>query len=168
MKYKTFRLLVVAGLLVTGAGTIALIATRCGGDDEKEAAKAKPRPEEPRTSRPEPVAARPVAPVVRDQRGEGLRDMDTALLALAKKPLAGGKGKDVFSGKPYKINIYQDADNVRPNRAKIDLDRDDKWDEKWDFEGPASDLKVKRHVAPADDEQYTVEYRLVAGSWVKK
>ena len=28
--------------------------------------------------------------------------------------------------------------------------------------------EVKRQVAPADDEVYSVEYRLRAGSWVKK
>ena len=61
------------------------------------------------------------------------------------------------------VNVYQDAGNSTANRVKIDLDRDDKWDEKIDFKPEG----VIRQVAPNDDEKYTETYHLVDGAWVK-
>ena len=55
-----------------------------------------------------------------------------------------------------------------PNRLKIDLNRNDRWDEKWSLERAGGVLAVKRHVAPADDEQYRDEYRLDGAHWRRK
>ncbi len=93
-----------------------------------------------------------------------LRPMDARILEKARQPIRGDKIKDAFPSEKWKVNLYQDAGNTRPNRLKIDFDRDEKWDEKWTFEGE----EVKRQVAPKDDDVYTVEYRLRAGAWVKK
>ena len=90
--------------------------------------------------------------------------MDEAILMRVAQGIAGDKEKDATAGKPYKVSLYKDAGQAKINRAKVDLDRDEKWDEKWTFEG----LEVKRQVAPADDEVYTEEYRLRGGAWVKK
>lgn len=73
-------------------------------------------------------------------------------MSWAGKTLASGKGKDVQPGASFKVNVYQDEGHSTVNRAKVDLDRDDKWDEKWTFDG----AKVTRESAPADDERYTV------------
>ena len=64
------------------------------------------------------------------------------------------KKKDVTRGKPYKVNVYQDDGHSMANRAKLDLDRDDRWNEKWTFR---DDGTVQRQVAPDDDEAYTVK-----------
>lgn len=80
----------------------------------------------------------------------------------------GKKLKDFFKSGP-KINIYHDAGEPIPNRAKVDLDRDGKWDEKWNFERTPDGLKVKRQVSTGDDDSfYDKDYRLREGKWVLK
>jgi len=110
-----------------------------------------------------PPAPSPPSPPT-EVSGDALRAMDTEILALARAGIAGDRIKDATAGKPYKVSLYRDSGAAGVNRLKIDLDRDDKWDEKWTLEGEV----VKRQVAPADDEKYTREYRLRAGAWVAK
>ena len=50
-------------------------------------------------------------------------------------------------------------------RVKIDLDRDEKWDEKWTI---AADGSIEREVAPADDEQYSEKYQRTGTEWVRR
>ncbi len=166
MKYKTFRALMLLGLAVVGVGTIVLAVRYCGGDEDDRKVSSKATPpapaKQPVAVNPPPIQNPPLG-TGGDTRGEALRDWDRELIALAGKPLPGGKGKDALGGKrPFKVNLYQDAGQSLPNRAKVDLDRDEKWDEKWTFEGGA----VKRQVAPADDDNYTVEYTLVGDRWL--
>jgi hypothetical protein len=91
----------------------------------------------------------------------GARDIDTTLLTYLGKDLGADKLKDVGAGKPWKMNVYQDAGKTTANRAKVDIDRDEKWDEKFTF----TDGGIKRQVAPADDEAYTVEYHWDGQGW---
>lgn len=91
------------------------------------------------------------------------RPLDADVLGLLSRPVE-EKLKDATRGTPYKVNLYSD-DRQRWNRAKVDLDRDDKWDEKWTF---FPDGATEREVAPADDENYTERYVLRDGAWVTK
>lgn len=84
------------------------------------------------------------------------------LLDWKGRPLGTTKKKDVTSGRPYKINVYQDAGESTVNRAKVDLDRDDKWDEKWTFEAGGG---VTRKIAPRDDEDYATVQIWDGGQW---
>lgn len=111
-----------------------------------------------------PVATPTPTPTPTDAKISAPRDCDTAMLRLIAATPVEEKIKDATRGSPYKINLYSD-DKVAWNRAKIDLDRDDKFDEKWDFK--PGDV-IERQVAPADDEQYTETYVLTAGAWVRK
>jgi hypothetical protein len=77
------------------------------------------------------------------------------------KPLGTSKRKDVSAGQSYKINVYQDEGFSLANRAKVDLDRDDKWDEKWTWD----EGTLSRQLAPADDENYTVTEQWSGDSW---
>jgi hypothetical protein len=95
--------------------------------------------------------------------GSGMRPEDDAALQYLGRDIGSDKLKDVSKGRSFKVNVYQDAGNTTANRVKIDLDRDDKWDEKIDFKPDG----VIRQVAPNDDEKYTETYRLVDGAWVK-
>ena len=92
------------------------------------------------------------------------RPVDTDLFELVRRLAVQDKVKDATRGKAYKINLYSD-DGARFNRAKIDLNRNDKWDESWTFK---SATHIERQVAPADDERYTDVYQFVDGAWVKK
>jgi hypothetical protein len=90
----------------------------------------------------------------------GQDPVDAALLSWIGKDLGTTKIKDVTKGKPFKINVYQDAGNASANRAKIDLDRDDKWDIKVTFEEPPS-----RQVSPSDDENYSLTQTWSGQAW---
>lgn len=110
------------------------------------------------TSTPTPTATTTSAPA------SGLRDVDNDMLALVKGP-AQEKVKDATKGKSYKINLYSD-DGQRFNRAKVDLNRNDKWDESWTFK---ADGTIERQVATADDEKYNEVWLLSGGTtWKRK
>jgi len=92
------------------------------------------------------------------------RPVDKELLLDWKgKAIPSSKLKDVSRGRPYKINVYKDTGHTTVNRAKVDLDRDDKWDEKWTFESGGG---VTRKSAPSDDENYSVEERWNGSAFV--
>jgi hypothetical protein len=91
----------------------------------------------------------------------GLSPVEAAAMAYQGRNLGSPKLKDVTKGKPYKINVYQDEGKTTANRLKIDRDRDDRWDEKWTFDGDA----VTRKVASQDDEAYDVEQRWTGSGW---
>lgn len=93
-----------------------------------------------------------------------LREVDRAALTFQGKNIGADKIKDAAPGRRYKINVYQDAGLNSVNRLKIDLDRDEKWDEKFSF----ASGRATRVVAPADDENYTEKYRLTPDGWVKE
>jgi len=91
------------------------------------------------------------------------RPVDAAVLRALAGP-AQEKIKDATGSTPYKVNLYSD-DRVRWNRVKIDLDRDEKWDEKWTL---SADGSILREVAPADDEQYSEQYQRSGDQWVPR
>lgn len=92
------------------------------------------------------------------------RAYDRDVIAWKDKSLPGDKGKDVSKGKSYKINVYMDAGKTTVNRAKVDINRNDKFDEKYTFE--VGRITLQR--APADDEQYTETYHWTGGGWTKQ
>ncbi len=172
MKYTTFRNL----LLISGASVvIAAGAYACSRGSSGSSASGLPSssssalaPTAPATvlvvTPPDPSPAAPVtsAPA---SAANALRPVDRDILAWRKTAtVTGDKAKDVFPGKPYKVDGYKDEGKPGISRVKVDLDRDGKWDEKWDFEGD----KVKRKVAPADDENYQQEFRLEGEAWRPK
>lgn len=150
MKLNTFLALVGATVCVGGAS--AFIASTVLWPE------AEPEPA------PEPAPAAEAATAAPPAAAPDLRaEIDAKVMSAARIALPGDKAKDVTDGRtPYKINLYQDEGHAAPNRAKVDLDRDDRWDEKWTMERGS----ITRKVAPADDEQYTEEYRWDGANWV--
>ncbi|MDP2308544.1 MAG: hypothetical protein Q8P18_21165 [Pseudomonadota bacterium] len=122
-----------------------------------------PAPAPPPTAPIEAVLDAPVAspPVGAPDLG-GAREIDRMVIGYVGRDIGTDKLKDVSQGKPWKVNVYQDKGSATANRAKVDLDRDDKWDEKFTFKGGA----ITRDVAPADDEAYTLSYRWDGKDWV--
>jgi hypothetical protein len=162
MKLKHF-LLIALGLL--GAAIAGgYLACRDGTSASRDTPAAKgssasrdtPAAKGSSASRDTPAAAKP------DGSAAAMRDVDRAVFQWRGKELGGDKKKDVTAGRPYKVNLYQDSGQSAMNRAKIDLDRDDKWDEKWTFD----DAGVSRKVAPNDDEDYTESYAWDGSAWV--
>ena len=172
MKYKTFRALVVGTALLGAAGGVAALAFSCRGEEKPSA-----RQDAPVAARSAPLAPSEVpgvkgreGPLSQAAPGEGgaLRPMDREILERARQPIPGAKVKDALPGRPFKVNLYRDDGHAKVNRLKIDLDRDDKWDEKWTLSEEGGREEVKRQVAPADDENYSAEYRLRADAWARK
>jgi|GEM_PF-4367584 len=116
-----------------------------------EAAGVKVQPPD----RPVPTAADTRPPVEPRSAAEAF------LIGRSGHDLGKPKAKDAWPG-PVKVNLYQDDGHSTINRAKVDLDRDDKWDEKWTFE----DGRISKKVAPEDDEQYTQVLVLIDNNWV--
>ncbi|MCB9679089.1 MAG: hypothetical protein H6737_28565 [Alphaproteobacteria bacterium] len=108
-------------------------------------------------------AAEPAAPDEAHTAAKG-RPVDTIAMAYRGRDIKSDKLKDASKSTPFKVNVYQDAGHATANRVKLDLDRDDKWDEKWTFDGD----DVLREVAPADDEVYTETYGWDGSGWVSR
>jgi hypothetical protein len=123
-----------------------------------EQAKPQPTPDQAKPQ-PTPDQAKPTA-----KADLPARDYDAEVIAWKDKSIASDKEKDVSKGKSYKINVYKDAGQTNVNRAKVDVNRNDKFDEKYTFE-PG---KITLQRAPADDEQYTETYHWTGSGWTKK
>ena len=161
MKYKTFRAIAIAALVVVGTGAIVAGARACGRESGRERMGGQAgTPTVPLAS----AAAQPPSRTL--AAGEqALREIDRDILNLLARPMSGEKIKDAFSASAYKVNVYRDAGFAQANRLKIDFDRDENDDEKWTIEGSGTDLKVKRQSSPSDDNNYTEEYLLIGGVW---
>jgi hypothetical protein len=155
MKYRTFRNLVVAGVLTSAAvGVVALVKrSETAPSPSAELARALPSA----AAEPPPGAPAHNRAIAALAAGaDSLRDVDRDALALLARPV-GAKIKDATAGKPYKINLYSD-DGRRWNRLKVDLDRDQRWDESWTIK---PDGAIERRT-PADGP--ASRYRLANGS----
>ena len=170
MRYKTFRSLALV-VAVFGGGAAIWALGRKGPTPPVPAAEprpvAAPVAGAPEVSAPGEAATAANAPASPSDPS-ALRPMDEEILARIAQNIPGDKVKDAFSGRPYKVNLYKDSGQAGVNRLKIDLNRNEKWDEKWTISSDGGVLGVKRQVAPADDEAYTLEYRLDGKRWVQK
>lgn len=171
-KMKLSSFLVVAAVVVAGGVTATVLTCKKSDDGEKsepdkqvssDTSKPKPTTAVPRPTQVAPVDKPPeLDPTDRPEASSPTREVDQFVMGWKGKDLGASKRKDVTKGRAYKVNLYQDDGKASVSRAKIDLDRDDKWDEKWTFDGET----VSRKVAPADDENYTEETVWDGSGWV--
>jgi hypothetical protein len=186
MKYKTFRALVIAGALaVGGLGVWRLSACAAERAEREERAEAEARRREAEDAaqrrqafeRELDAGAARHAALAAEQARLGVMlqpaadvpalagTIDAASPEAYLRQLLGApsgaedKRKDVLGGSGAKINVY--AEQGVWARAKVDHDRDEKIDEKWSLDQGV----IVRHIAPADDEQYTRELRLLGAGW---
>ncbi len=175
MKYKTFRALMITGAGVLAIGAVAGTYAACSGKSDSTASATKtsappahaPAPSTRATVPPRAASTEsaPPATSAASSDASALRPMDQKILEKLRAGFSGDKVKDVFKSEPFKVNLYKEEGKVR---AKVDLDRDEKFDEKWDFDTEGGKEKVKRRVSTQDDESYDREYRLEEGRWVEK
>jgi hypothetical protein len=154
IKLRSF-LAVIVGI---GIGGVVWLVTQC----RKDEAPAKP-PEvkihEPKE--PPPPTPTPTPTPASDKLA--MRAWDDQVLSYHGESISGDKIKDASKGKPYKINVYKDAGHKTVNRVKVDINRNDKFDEKITFDGS----KITLEIAPADDENYTKTYHWSGTAWVR-
>jgi hypothetical protein len=168
MKFKTFRAIAIAAGGAASLAVVLFVAKGCSSGDDKHGPTSSPPAQT--AAAPTPGGATPPAAGQQPAAGgasQPMRPMDQAILDRVHQGISGDKLKDAFPGQAYKVNLYAEG-GTAANRVKIDLDRDEKWDEKWSISTEGGQEQVKRQVAPNDDESYTLEYRLRAGAWVKK
>ena len=199
MKYTTFRNTLLAGGILAAAGgylffgrathstqpqisgpRIETTTTTAPPSAPVEAKPSAERGASPATGKADvatprgltalPQAAAPATAKSADHGAKTpLREMDREIIQLVTQPQAAkpNKGKDVFPKRPYKVNLYVEGDRVV--RAKVDLNRNGKWDEKWSFEADGATPVIKRQVSPADDDtSYTLTYKVAGEAWVQK
>lgn len=169
MKLTHFLLLAT---IVVVLGIFGLTqACKSGHDDVPAPAPVVTAPRPAPTPTPAPVAP---TPTPNGSAGSGAapsgpsdlaaRPYDAEVIAWSKRSISGDKMKDATKGKPYKLNLYKDAGMATVNRAKLDLNRNEKFDEKYTFE--TSKITLQR--APSDDEQYSETYHWNGSGWTKE
>jgi hypothetical protein len=177
MTYRTFILIrnsVGAGLVaLAGFGVMkgcASVAQNTPRSSNSEV--TTPRRDAPRktnNSRPTSVAAATASSYPARQQ---LAALERKVIGFSKEALTNGSS----DGSSRKWRIKEDRITVELrsdtgkgsttwNRLKVDLDRDKNWDEAWDLK-PGK--PIKRRIAPADDENYTVTYDLQGETWVRR
>jgi len=176
MKFKTFRGVLIGGAVVAAAGGAYWVTrprpTSVYVPAPAPAPGAAPKPTPPPTPPPNPQPTPNPSPTptptptpAPTADPNALRPMDQEILARVREGISGDKLNDSIKGRSYRVNLYKDPGKPGVNRLKLDLDRDGKWDEKWNLE---ADGRVKREVAPADDEHYTDSYILDGSAWKRK
>lgn len=157
MRFKTFRnvVLIPAGVLagVLFLGGFAWLYRSC------QSAPAPPKAAPPKAATP---AQRPL---VSSNGGNNFRDQLIVDYLSSHRQATGDKVKDALPREAFKVNLYADNGSPTWTRLKVDLDRDEKWDEKWDLE---NGQPVKRHVSTRDNDVYDLEFRWQAGGWTEK
>lgn len=104
---------------------------------------------------PKPQARPELGPVGVGQLAQLLKLAE----ALPVLQASGKKQKDYYRGSGPKVNLYDDDQDGRWDRVKVDLERDETWDESWTVKGG----EVERRVTASG-----VVYLFRAGSWVPK
>lgn len=83
--------------------------------------------------------------------GKGSDTLNAAAKRMLSERATGKKAKDITKGSGPKINLYDDDGDGRWDRAKVDRDRDDNWDEKWTRKGDKLERKADGGVAVFKD-----------------
>lgn len=178
-KIKLTTFLVGLGLLL--AGTCGVGSLLLGSDDSREGKPtsiARPLAPVPQVGSSSGLGPQTEPPVGQSSRATstsadptqvsggsipmGMDQLTREVLSWQGRNIQTDKLKDAAKGSAYKLNVYQDSGEPTVNRVKVDLDRDEKWDEKYTFKG----TEITRQVAPADDEQYTLTFHWQNGAWV--
>lgn len=197
MKFTTFRNLLIAAVASGVFGSV-YYATRsavvtpashptplasAGATGTAEAPKPDTKPDPAAASKADPalptgaqsVTANPEQKAMRGMVAEvaknghpllAMRPFDEEIIRLFEQTPSAGKVKDATPDRPYKVNLY--AEGGKNIRAKVDLNRNNKWDEKWSVEEKNGERIYKRQVSPSDDDtNYPDKYKLRHKMWEK-
>lgn len=172
MKFETFRKLRTVGFIAIPIVAIVLLfraCSGCGGGSDDYARVQQPRQQQQQNLPQSSATTRPNYGA--DELP--LTSVEREIMQLQQDPLSSGKEDDngsikrILTKSSYKVDFRCDKNKGSSswNRVKVDWNNNRKYDEKWNFR---EDGSVARFVAPTDDENYSIEYRLRGDKWVKK
>jgi hypothetical protein len=104
-----------------------------------------------------------VEPDPRMTIGVPLRPMDRDIFdAIAKDDFRREQLPDLFPDRPYRVHLTKDFIENRIIVLLIDLDRDGRYDERWQLQPEG----VTRYITPATNGPESLPFRLRKGRWV--
>jgi hypothetical protein len=144
---------------------VGLMACSKKHDEPSKVVEKVPPPTDIRPAIPPPTPMPPLDDAAAPQSASDLaaRPYDADVLAWRGKTAPKGKIKDAAHGASYKLDLYQGAGKPTIDRAKVDANRNGKWDDKYTFDGDTITLER----APADDEHYTEKYHWNGSGWTR-
>jgi hypothetical protein len=133
MKYNTFRnIFWVAGAAI---GALVLVYS-CGGSSDSKKTDAKPN-------------------AFANTNNSNVPSVQDIMKVFESSTGGKPKLKDAFSSSPAKVNLYDDMSKGRWGRAKIDYDRDEKDDEKWERDPVTGE--ITREISSNDDGNFDIK-----------
>jgi len=126
IKYQWVKLAVLS-LVVAGAGTLIVLFATGAFDSEK----TLPAESTVNTQAAPPNTAS--APIAQARTVYPSQDAH-AMAAANYRAVPNNKTKDALTGpNTWKVNLYEETGDTHFDRAKIDKNRDEVWDEKWTY-----------------------------------
>jgi len=170
MKLRTFLALSGSGVALLGAAYLLFAPEPVPGPSSATptaTVATQPRRTPPVTPatpppEPEPNLAPPPSPEAQSAY-PFLEPAGQFIVAQAGRDLGTSKVKDATKGSSYKVNLYQDKGKATINRAKVDVDRDDVWDEKWTFKSDGSIVRSLRK--EGTDSSFLSAQTLTSAGW---
>jgi hypothetical protein len=169
------RLVVAFGVLAVACAVVGLVVStrsRAPGEahaDSTPTSSIRWRPAEPSSSTAPSSSAwqPPKWSTEEDPRwkvGVPLRPMDRDIIAaLQSGHIERAAEMDLFPDKPYQVRLAGNPEKQQFRFVLVDLNRDGKWDEKWDLGEPG---QIKRNVEHDPNAiGQAVMYTLVNGRW---
>jgi hypothetical protein len=124
--------------------------------------KLTPRPSSS-LDKPPPAQTFNYVPSGRSKAGIPLRPMDTDIFeAITKNHLTLERAMDLFPDRPYHVKLVADLQSQRVLGALIDLDRDGRWDERWQMRTDG----CTRTPLSTKNGDGSRSFNLVDGHWV--
>jgi hypothetical protein len=102
-------------------------------------------------------------PSGRSKTGVPLRPMDNEIFeAIARNHFTVERVLDLFPDRPYHVKLVANLATQRASGVLIDLDRDQKWDERWELRTDG----CTRYVLTPQKSNESPKFTLHEGHWI--
>ena len=117
----------------------------------------------PSLATPAPAQTYDYVPSGKIKGGIPLRPMDTEIFqAIERNHFTLERVLDLFPDKPYHVKLVADLQTQRVVGVMVDLERDGRWDERWEMRTDG----CTRHVLKSPNSNESPSFALVQGRWI--